>query len=183
MVGFTRGTLRIDYFWDIVGKENGANGADSYALITDNDGIRIAAPSRMNSSRRSSHSARRRNQRSLVISAWVRHAIQELNLPAVADALSSDQTEQSFQSVASPDSKTEYQFVRIKLGTCAVVVFRPQPDLDRHAGRDGSGQELAHQRRCHRRAGDPHWTDHGIAPIPTGPGLGGRPRERGAPVA
>ena len=58
VVGFTRGTLRIDYFWGIVGKENGANGADSYAFITDNDGIRIASSKQDELSRQSSHSAR-----------------------------------------------------------------------------------------------------------------------------
>src|SRR5262249_19854363 len=43
VVGFTRGMLRLDYVWGIVGKESDANGADSYAFITDNDGIRVAS--------------------------------------------------------------------------------------------------------------------------------------------
>ena len=128
VVGFTRGTLRIDYLWGIVGKENGANGADSYAFITDNDGIRIASSKQdelftavkpLSQTTQSEIASEKRFGSDT--------AVQELNLPAVADALSSDQTEQSFQSVASPDSKTEYQFVRIKLGTVPWSYFVLSP--------------------------------------------------------
>jgi hypothetical protein len=53
--------------------------------------------------------------------------VQELNLPTVGDSLSGDQQEQSFQSVASPGSQTEYQFVRIKLTTVPWSYFVLSP--------------------------------------------------------
>ena len=103
VVGFTRGTLRMDYFWGIVGKENGANGADSYAFITDNDGIRIASSKQdelftavkpLSQTTQSEIASDKRFGSDT--------AVQQLDLPAVADALSSDQTEQSFQSGRQP---------------------------------------------------------------------------------
>jgi len=127
-VGFTRGTLRLDYVWGIVGKEDGANGADSYAFITDNDGIRIASSKQdelftavkpLSPTTQAEIAADKRFGSDT--------AVQQLDLPAVANALSSDQAEQSFQSVASPDSKTEYQFVRIKLATVPWSYFVLSP--------------------------------------------------------
>jgi hypothetical protein len=128
VVGFMRATLRIDYLWDIVGKESGANGTDSYAFITDNDGIRIASSKQdelftavqpLSATTAAEISADKRFGSDA--------PVQQLDLPAVADALGSDQAEQSFQSVASPDSKTEFQFVRIKLTTAPWSYFVLSP--------------------------------------------------------
>ena len=128
VVGFTRGTLRLDYLWGIVGKEDGANGADSYAFITDNDGIRIAS-SKQNElfTAVKPLSAATQTEISTDKRFGSDTPIQQLDLPAVADALDAGQTEQSFQSVASPESKTEYQFVRIKLATVPWSYFVLSP--------------------------------------------------------
>jgi hypothetical protein len=128
VVGFTRGTLRLDYLWGIVGKESGANGTDSYAFITDNDGIRIASAKQdelfttvkpLSATTVSEISADKRFGSDTTV--------QQLDLPAVADALSADQPEQSFQSIASPDDKTQVQFVRIKLATVPWSYFVLSP--------------------------------------------------------
>jgi hypothetical protein len=128
VVGFMRATLRIDYLWDIVGKESGANGADSYAFITDNDGIRIAS-SKQDELFTAVKPLSQTTQAEIASDKRFGSdsAVQQLDLPAVADALSSDQPEQSFQSVANPDSKIEYQFVRIKLATVPWSYFVLSP--------------------------------------------------------
>jgi hypothetical protein len=128
VVGFTRGTLRLDYLWGIVGKEDGANGADSYAFITDNDGIRIAS-SKQNELFTAVKPLSQTTQTEISTDKRFGSGtpVQQLDLPAVADALDAGQTEQSFQSVASPDSKTEFQFVRIKLATVPWSYFVLSP--------------------------------------------------------
>ena len=47
-LGFIRATLNIDYIWNIVSNDQGANGDGSYAFILDQNGVRIAdtGPSR-----------------------------------------------------------------------------------------------------------------------------------------
>src|SRR5437764_3102701 len=49
LLGFVRASLLIDYIWDIVGNDRGANGTGSYAFILDENGVRIAdtEPSRL----------------------------------------------------------------------------------------------------------------------------------------
>ena len=42
MLGFMRSTLNLDYVWNIVDNDLGANGAGSYAFILDENGVRIA---------------------------------------------------------------------------------------------------------------------------------------------
>jgi hypothetical protein len=42
LLGFVRASLLIDYIWDIVGNDRGANGNGSYAFILDQNGVRIA---------------------------------------------------------------------------------------------------------------------------------------------
>lgn len=42
LLGFMRATLRMDYVWNIVKNDLGANGAGSYAFILDQNGVRIA---------------------------------------------------------------------------------------------------------------------------------------------
>jgi hypothetical protein len=128
VVGFTRGTLRLDYMWDIVSKESGANGTASYAFITDNDGIRVASSKQdelftavmplSDATKQEIASDKRFGSNT---------PVQELNLPTVAGALSSDQPEQSFQSVADPADKTEFQFVRIKFTTVPWSYFVLSP--------------------------------------------------------
>jgi hypothetical protein len=41
-LGFVRGTLNLDYIWNIVDTDQGSNGKGSYAFILDENGIRIA---------------------------------------------------------------------------------------------------------------------------------------------
>jgi hypothetical protein len=128
VVGFTRGLLRIDYLWAIVGKESGANGADSYAFITDKDGIRIASSKQdelftavkpLSAAAQSEIASDKRFGSAT--------PVQQVDLPAIADSLSADQPEQSFQSVASPQDKTQFQFVRIKLATMPWSYFVLSP--------------------------------------------------------
>jgi hypothetical protein len=47
-LGFIRATLNIDYIWNVVSNDQGANGNGSYAFILDQNGVRIAdtGPSR-----------------------------------------------------------------------------------------------------------------------------------------
>jgi hypothetical protein len=47
-LGFARATLNIDYIWNVVSNDQGANGDGSYAFILDQNGVRIAdtGPSR-----------------------------------------------------------------------------------------------------------------------------------------
>ncbi len=49
MLGFVRASLAINYIWDIVNNDRGANGNGSYAFILDQNGVRIADtdPSRL----------------------------------------------------------------------------------------------------------------------------------------
>jgi hypothetical protein len=42
LLGFMRATLNLDYIWNIVNDDRGANGAGSYAFILDDNGVRIA---------------------------------------------------------------------------------------------------------------------------------------------
>ncbi len=42
LLGFVRASLVIDYIWDIVNNDRGANGNGSYAFILDQNGVRIA---------------------------------------------------------------------------------------------------------------------------------------------
>ncbi len=41
-LGFVRATLNIDFIWNIVSTDQGANGSGSYAFILDQNGVRIA---------------------------------------------------------------------------------------------------------------------------------------------
>src|SRR5450755_27991 len=42
LLGFLRATLNLDYIWNIVAGDKGNNGANSYAFILDQNGVRIA---------------------------------------------------------------------------------------------------------------------------------------------
>jgi Cache domain len=42
MLGFMRSTLNLDYIWNVVQNDKGANGNGSYAFILDQNGVRIA---------------------------------------------------------------------------------------------------------------------------------------------
>jgi hypothetical protein len=128
VVGFTRGTLRLDYLWGIVGKEDGANGTDSYAFITDSDGIRIASSKQDELfTAVKPLSAATQTEISTDKRFGSDTPVQQLDLPSISDSLDAAQTEASFQSVASPDSKTEFQFVRIKLATVPWSYFVLSP--------------------------------------------------------
>src|SRR5579883_808369 len=49
LLGFIRASLNIDYIWNVVSSDLGANGAGSYAFLLDENGVRIADtdPSRL----------------------------------------------------------------------------------------------------------------------------------------
>lgn len=42
LLGFIRATLKLDYIWNIVNSDSGANGDGSYAFLLDENGVRIA---------------------------------------------------------------------------------------------------------------------------------------------
>src|SRR5215471_13000455 len=42
LLGFMRSTLNLDYIWNVVQSDKGANGNGSYAFILDQNGVRIA---------------------------------------------------------------------------------------------------------------------------------------------
>lgn len=116
VIGFLRATLNLDYVVSIVGHEGAANGSGSEAFITDQDGIRIA-----------SSNAQELFTSVKPLSADALQAIESqkrfgtntappvVDLPDVAASLSNGAEQQTFQSIASPSSALEYQFVRIKL--------------------------------------------------------------------
>jgi hypothetical protein len=113
-VGFLQGTLKLSYIWSIVGSEQGVNGTGSYAFIADEHGVRIAdvnsgdlftAVAPLDAATQQMMSAERR--------FGVAGPVRSIDLPSVASALQSSATESSFQSVASPDANTFYQFVAV----------------------------------------------------------------------
>src|SRR5262249_25378612 len=84
-------TLSLTYISNLVKGEAGADGAGSYAFITDSSGVRIADS----------------NQSDLFSTVKP--------LPAVANSLQSSQSPESFQSAATPGSSILYQFVRVNI--------------------------------------------------------------------
>jgi hypothetical protein len=97
LVGYLQAALRLDAVWSVVAKEDGANGPGSYAFILDENGVRVA----------DSHAAERFTR------------VTPQDLPAVTNALTVATSPATFQSAASPDSKTIYQFVRARVNDAA----------------------------------------------------------------
>ncbi len=82
LLGFIRSTLKLDYIWDIVHKDQGANGNGSYAFILDQNGVRIADtdPTRLFSA-----IAPVSTQTQLLINSEARYGPQQV-VPVLADA-------------------------------------------------------------------------------------------------
>src|SRR5947209_1270595 len=82
LLGFIRSTLKLDYIWDIVHKDQGANGNGSYAFILDQNGVRIADtdPARLFSA-----IAPVSTQTQLLINSEARYGPQQ-EVPVLADA-------------------------------------------------------------------------------------------------
>lgn len=127
VLGFLRATLTLDSVWSVVASDSGANGTDSYAFITDENGIRIAdahttdlftAVQPLDSATAQLISSEQRYGSS---------GVQQVSLPAVASALKSNTPTQSFQGAADPGSNLTYQFVRIHLNTVPWSYFALSP--------------------------------------------------------
>ena len=128
VLGFLRATLRLDYVWNLVASEAGANGAGSYAFITDENGVRIADAhtSDLFSAVQPLDAAAAQ-----LISSEQRYGsgdgVPQNNLPAVASAMKSDAATDSFQGPADPGSSLPYQFVRIHLTSVPWSYFALSP--------------------------------------------------------
>jgi hypothetical protein len=97
LVGYLQSELKLDAIWDVVAQEDGANGPGSYAFIVDQHGVRVA----------DSHPAERFTK------------VTAQSLPVVANALTVPAAPATFQSIATTDSKTLYQFVRARVNDAA----------------------------------------------------------------
>jgi hypothetical protein len=95
--GFLQAELKLDNIWGVVANEADANGPGSYAFILDQNGVRVA----------DSNKAERFTK------------VTPETLPLVANALTSPTAAATFQSIASPDSKTIYQYVRARVNDAA----------------------------------------------------------------
>ena len=112
-VGFLRATLRMDYIYNVVNGENGANGRDSYAFIVDSNGVRIAdahsdglftavQPLTANAEQLIASEQRYGSSAPVTVES----------LPGVAATLSDTNTGGTFQSADTPGSNLMYQYAR-----------------------------------------------------------------------
>lgn len=112
-VGFLRATLRMDYIYNVVNGENGANGRDSYAFIVDSNGVRIAdahsdglftaiQPLTANIEQLIASEQRYGSSAPVTVES----------LPGVAATLSDTTAGGTFQSADAPGSNVMYQFAR-----------------------------------------------------------------------
>lgn len=115
VVGFMRATLHLDYIWNLVNAEKGANGLGSSAFVTDENGVRFA-----NSNAQdlwSSVAPLDAHTQQLITSEqrFGTLGVRQDTLPGVAKTLTSPASEVSFQSPATAGSTIAYQFVRIHM--------------------------------------------------------------------
>ncbi|HEX8033150.1 MAG TPA: hypothetical protein VF510_04850, partial [Ktedonobacterales bacterium] len=126
--GFLRATLNLDYIWNIVKGEAGANGSGSSAFLADENGVRIADanPDNLFTAIKPLDPATQQ-----LISSEQRFGskdpIQQNNLPGVAASFSSTSAVDSFQSPATPGSSTDYEFVRVHLQSAPWTYFVLSP--------------------------------------------------------
>src|SRR5262249_20285265 len=116
VLGFLQARLKLDYIWNIVKEEQGANGSGSYAFITDENNIRVADAHRdeLFSAVQPLDAATQQ----LIASEQrfgANSQIKVANLPGVASALKSSQAEGSFQAPATPGSAIQFQYVHSQL--------------------------------------------------------------------
>lgn len=128
VVGFLRATLNLDYVWGVVNGEKGADGEGSYAFITDENGVRVASAhedERFTSVKSLDQNVAKQ------IATEKRYGndspVPQIDLPQVASAVGGADSEQSFQSIAAPDSKMQYQFVGIHLKAVPWTYFVLSP--------------------------------------------------------
>lgn len=128
VVGFLRASLNLDYVWNIIKEEAGANGSGSSAFLADENGVRIADtnPDNLFTAIKPLDAATQQ----LIASEQrfgSKSAIPQQNLPGVATSFSSSASEDSFQSPAIPGTSTDYQFVRIHLQSAPWTYFVLSP--------------------------------------------------------
>ena len=116
VLGFLRATLRLDYIYNIVNGEDGANGNGSYAFIVDSNGVRIAdthAADLFTAIQPLTASAQQ------LIATEKRYgsdaAVPVESLPGVAAQLGASSASSSFQSTDTPGGSAKFQFVRQQL--------------------------------------------------------------------
>ncbi len=112
LLGFIRSTLKLDYIWDIVHKDQGANGNGSYAFILDQNGVRIADTDQ---ARLFSAVAPVPTQTQLLINSEARYGTEQ-EVPVLADATLASLQQNShaandFQMTPAGQSET-FQTVR-----------------------------------------------------------------------
>jgi hypothetical protein len=120
-VGYLRSTLKLDYIWSIVNKEQNANGSGSYAFITDQNGIQVA-DSNVSDLFTAVHPLGAPTQQLIQSEQWYGsgNPPSVANLPAVwSAAQTSSSGPSSFQSSAAAGSKLTYQYVGLHLQNVA----------------------------------------------------------------
>jgi hypothetical protein len=112
-VGFLRATLRMDYIYNVVNGENGANGHGSYAFMVDSNGVRIAdahsdglftAVQPLSASAEQQIAAEQRYGSATPVTVE--------SLPGVASTLTTSSANGTFQSPDTPGSNMLYQYAR-----------------------------------------------------------------------
>jgi hypothetical protein len=128
VVGFLRATLKLSYIGSLVQKEADADGAGSYAFISDSSGIRFADsnPAELFTTVMPLSAATQQQIASTQRFGSSGH-LQEDLLPPVANSLNTAQDPYSFQSAAVPGSSTLYQFVRVHITVTNPMTNAPIP--------------------------------------------------------
>ncbi len=133
VIGFIQARLRLDYIAGIVAGEKDANGSGSGAFITDENGVRIATsnPADLFSSVTPLDAATQQ-----LIASEQRFgpssSVQQDTLPEVASALKASTDSSSFQGIATPGSKTLYQFTRVPVKVVIRNAITGNPNEDIH---------------------------------------------------
>ena len=130
VLGFLRATLKLGHVWDIVASDSGtaANGAGSYAFITDENGVRIA----------DAHTADLFTSVMPLDAATAQLIATEQrygngdpvpvnSLPAVKQALQSTAPTDSFQGPDTPGSGVPFQFARTRMTNVSWSYFALSP--------------------------------------------------------
>lgn len=128
VIGFVRATLHIDYVWDIVASDAGANGEKSAAFIVDENGVRIADT---DANRRFTAVAPLAPDVQSLISSQSRYGtaapVAVDALPQAVTALKSQSASSLFQAPAFANDSTTYQFVSQRLTAVPWTYFVLSP--------------------------------------------------------
>ncbi|HLJ81033.1 MAG TPA: hypothetical protein VKT52_06070, partial [Ktedonobacterales bacterium] len=130
VLGFLRATLKLGHVWDIVTSDSGAsaNGAGSYAFITDENGVRIAdthtadlftsvMPLDAASAQLIATEQRYGNANPVTVDS----------LPAIQQSLKSQASADSFQGSDAPGSGVLFQFARTRMTNVSWSYFALSP--------------------------------------------------------